>query len=128
MVTGKLDHPNIVPIHDVDTTADGQPFYTMKMVQGAPWSDVMQDKPLQENLQVLLSVCDAIAFAHSKSVVHRDLKPDNIMLGEFGEVHVMDWGLGAAVSETGELSDLSGPAAAGGTPTYMAPEMVTGED
>ncbi|MGB2985575.1 MAG: SUMF1/EgtB/PvdO family nonheme iron enzyme [Phycisphaerae bacterium] len=128
LVTGKLDHPNIVPIHDLDTTSDGQPFYTMKMVRGTPWGDVIRDKPLAEDLHILLDVCDAVSFAHSRSVIHRDLKPDNVMLGEFGEVQLMDWGLGAPVSNGGELADLSRTQAAGGTPAYMAPEMVTGED
>ncbi len=128
LVTGRLDHPNIVPIHDLDTTTDGQPFYTMKMVRGTPWGEVIGDKPLVENLRILLDVCDAVSFAHSRGVIHRDLKPDNVMLGEFGEVQVMDWGLGAPVSTEGELADLSRTQAAGGTPVYMAPEMVTGED
>jgi formylglycine-generating enzyme required for sulfatase activity len=127
-VTGKLDHPNILPIHDLDTTADGQPFYTMKMVRGTPWSDVIGDKSLAENLGILFDVCDAVSFAHCKGVVHRDLKPENVMLGEFGEVQLLDWGMGASVSEDGDLLDSSSTQAAGGTPAYMAPEMVTGEE
>ena len=127
-VTGKLDHPNIVPIHDLGTTPDGQPFYTMKMVRGTPWGDVLRQKSREENLNIFLDVCDAVSFAHSKSVVHRDLKPDNVMLGEFGEVQLMDWGLGAPVTDAGELADLRRTQAAGGTPAYMAPEMVTGEN
>ena len=128
LVTGRLDHPNIVPIHDLDSTDDGQPFYTMKMVRGTPWSKVLRENSLEENLNILLDVCDAVSFAHSRSVIHRDLKPDNVMLGEFGEVQVMDWGLGAMVSDLSERVDLSRSQAAGGTPSYMAPEMVTGED
>ena len=128
LVTGRLDHPNIVPIHDLDSTDDGQPFYTMKMVRGTPWSKVLRENSIEENLNILLDVCDAVSFAHSRSVIHRDLKPDNVMLGEFGEVQVMDWGLGAMVSDLSDLVDLSRSQAAGGTPSYMAPEMVTGED
>ncbi len=128
LVTGKLDHPNIVPIHDLDTTTDGQPFYTMKVVRGTPWADVVQENTVHQNLRVLLDVCDAVSFAHSRGVIHRDLKPDNVMLGEFGEVQLMDWGLGACVSSDGEAVDLSPTQAAGGTPAYMAPEMVTGND
>ncbi|MBN2562708.1 MAG: SUMF1/EgtB/PvdO family nonheme iron enzyme [Phycisphaerae bacterium] len=128
LVTGKLDHPNILPIHDLDRTADGQPFYTMKMVRGTPWSEVIRDKSLTENLTILADVCDAISFAHAEDVVHRDLKPENVMLGEFGEVQLLDWGMGAWVSGDGRLVDSSVTHAAGGTPAYMAPEMVTGED
>jgi formylglycine-generating enzyme required for sulfatase activity len=128
VVTGGLDHPNIVPIHDLGTTKEGQPFYTMKMVRGTPWTDVIDEASLSENLRILLDVCDAVSFAHSKDVVHRDLKPDNVMLGEFGEVQVMDWGLAARVSHDGELSRIPREQAIGGTPAYMAPEMVTGED
>ncbi len=128
LVTGKLDHPNIVPIHDLDATADGQPFYTMKMVRGIPWGDEIREKPLADNLHILLSLCDAVSFAHSRRVIHRDLKPDNVMLGEFGEVQLMDWGLGAPVSSSGKQVDLPRTEVAGGTPAFMAPEMVTGED
>ncbi len=128
MVTGRLDHPNIVPIHDLGTTSDGQPFYVMKLVRGTPWNETVRTAPLSENLRILLDVCDAIAFAHAKGVIHRDLKPENVMLGEFGEVQLMDWGLGALVSDTGEVTGLAAHQLAGGTPAYMAPEMVTGED
>ncbi len=128
LVTGKLDHPNIVPIHDLGETADGQPFYTMKMVRGRPWSEVLRNNSLDANLRILLDVCDAAAFAHSKGVIHRDLKPENVMLGEFGEVQLMDWGLGATIDADGIASHLKPREAAGGTPAYMAPEMVTGQD
>jgi formylglycine-generating enzyme required for sulfatase activity len=124
MVTGQLDHPNIVPIHDLGTTADGQPFYVMKLVRGTPWDSVLNQLTQGENLRVLFDVCDAVSFAHSKGVIHRDLKPENVMLGEFGEVQVMDWGLGARVGDDGNISRTH---SAGGTPAYMAPEMVTGD-
>lgn len=128
VITGKLDHPNIVPVHDLGTTRDGHPFYTMKMVRGTPWSEVMDQRSLDENLRILLDVCDAVAYAHAKGVIHRDLKPENVMLGEFGEVQVMDWGLGVVVNEDGVAAGLTPADAAGGTPAYMAPEMVTGRD
>jgi formylglycine-generating enzyme required for sulfatase activity len=128
IVTGRLDHPNIVPIHDLGQTADGQPFYAMKMVRGTPWSRTLRTATLSENLRILLDVCDAVAFAHSKGVIHRDLKPENVMLGEFGEVQVMDWGLGAVLHDEDGALRVSESQAAGGTPAYMAPEMVTGED
>jgi len=128
LVTGRLDHPNIVPIHDLGTAPDGRPFYTMKMVRGTPWSEVLVKQSLEENLRILLDVCDAVSFAHSKGVIHRDLKPANVMLGEFGEVQLMDWGLGAVATECDGLTCIPADQAAGGTPSYMAPEMVTGED
>ena len=128
MVTGELDHPNIVPIHDLGTTTDGKPFYVMKLVKGTPWEDSIHDNTLTENLRILLDVCDAVSFAHSKGVIHRDLKPQNVMLGEFGEVQLMDWGLGASVTGQGNTDAITQSRAAGGTPAYMAPEMVTGEN
>lgn len=128
LVTGALDHPNIVPIHDLGATPAGQPFYVMKLVEGTPWSQRLPELSLAENLRILLDVCDAVSFAHSKGVIHRDLKPENIMLGQFGEVQLMDWGLGASIVDDGRLAPLTASRAAGGTPAYMAPEMVTGED
>lgn len=127
VVTGELDHPNIVPIYDLGTTSDGTLFYAMKRVRGTPWSQVIRDKTLAENLKILMSVADAIAFAHDRQVVHRDLKPENVMLGDFGEVLVMDWGIALSTSMyiegAGRISQTS---SMGGTPAYMAPEMATG--
>lgn len=127
VVTGELDHPNIVPIYDLGTTADGTLFYAMKRVRGIPWSNVIREKPLADNLKILMSVADAIAFAHDRQVVHRDLKPENVMLGDFGEVLVMDWGIALSTSMyiegAGRISQTS---SMGGTPAYMAPEMATG--
>lgn len=128
MVTGSLDHPNIVPIHDLGRTRDGQPFYAMKMVRGTPWTQHLRQNSLAEHLRVLLYVCDAVSFAHSKGVIHRDLKPDNVMLGEFGEVQLMDWGLGVVIEKGGHALPLPASLAVGGTPAYMAPEMVTGRN
>ena len=99
VATADLDHPNIVPIHDLGANDDGVLFYAMKQVKGTSWKDVLKDKTLDENLDILLRVADAVAFAHSKGIIHRDLKPENVMLGDFGEVLVMDWGLAAAVTE-----------------------------
>jgi serine/threonine protein kinase len=84
VVTGDLDHPNVIPIHDVGVAADGTLFYAMKEVRGTAWNKVVASKTLEENLEILLKVADAVAFAHSKGVVHRDLKPENVMLGDFG--------------------------------------------
>ncbi|OHB85779.1 MAG: hypothetical protein A2V98_11205 [Planctomycetes bacterium RBG_16_64_12] len=120
VVTGDLEHPNIVPIYDVGRSEAGNLFYSMKRVKGTPWDTVISEKVFQENIETLMKIADAVALAHSRGVVHRDLKPENVMLGDFGEVLLMDWGL--AVSR-GLSSSTTGM---GGTPAYMAPEMATG--
>jgi WD40 repeat protein/serine/threonine protein kinase len=127
VVTGELDHPNIVPIYDVGATVDQALFYSMKKVQGTPWLDVIKDKSVTENLDILMRSADAVAFAHSRGVIHRDLKPENTMLGEFGEVLVMDWGLAYTVKDEFSKSEsITSSTSMGGTPAYMAPEMATG--
>ena len=120
VLTGRLEHPNIVPIHEVGESPDGGLFYSMKNVKGLAWDETIDDLTLDQNLKILIDVCNAIAFAHAEGVIHRDLKPQNIMTGGFGEVLVLDWGL-AVLSESGD--DVI--ASAGGTPSYMAPEMIT---
>ena len=103
-VTGQLEHPGIVPVHELGVDAKGAVFYTMKFVQGITLKAILQGihagereviakYPLGGLLSIFLKACDAIAFAHTKGVVHRDLKPENIMVGDYGEVLVMDWGL-----------------------------------
>ena len=126
VVTGDLDHPNIVPIHDIAVTADNTLFYAMKRVVGTPWSKVIDEKSRDENLDILLKTADAIGFAHTRGVVHRDIKPENIMLGDFGVVLVMDWGLALAKPEFEKIESISHTAGLGGTPAFMAPEMATG--
>lgn len=152
-ITGQLEHPSIVPLHELGVTADGVVYYTMRLVEGVTLSEVLENirlkdqatlnkYPLRTLLTVFQKVCDAVAFAHSRGVMHRDLKPDNIMLGEFGEVFVMDWGLAKRVRggrelETtqltaaglGELHTDSFKTLSGqvkGTPRYMAPEQAEG--
>lgn len=122
VVTGGLEHPNIVPIYDVGVTQSGDPFYVMKEVRGLPWSKSIDVASEDENLTTLLQVAHAIAFAHARGVVHRDLKPDNIMLGEFGEVLVLDWGL-AFPTEKFPKTQCVFVEGLAGTPAYMAPEM-----
>ena len=122
LVTGELDHPNIVPVYDFGGTPEGVLFYPMKQVRGTSWDKVIEQKSLDDNLSVLLSVSDAVAFAHDKGVIHRDLKPENVMLGDYGEVFVMDWGLAASVGME-KAEKLTPETGFAGTPAYMAPEM-----
>ncbi len=119
VVTGELEHPNIVPIYDLGKDESGLLFYSMKHVKGTPWDQVIYQKSIAENLEILMKVADAVAFAHSRNVIHRDLKPENVMLGDYGEVLVMDWGLAVKLGSPG-----ANAAGLGGTPAYMAPEMV----
>jgi len=111
-VTAQLEHPNIVPVHDVGATDDGEIFFVMKKVEGRSLQDVLTglgtgDEALAATwtphrlLTAFSQVCDAVAYAHDRGVLHRDLKPDNIMLGRFGEVLLMDWGV-ARVRDAGE--------------------------
>lgn len=127
-VTGNLEHPNIIPVYDLGLTAEGEPFYAMKKVKGKPWNDLIEGYSLQENIETLLKVCDAVAYAHSMGVIHRDLKPENVMVGEFGEVLVMDWGLAAGVWEESKAPRVTYSDAIAGTPAYMAPEMAKGDE
>ena len=104
-ITGQLEHPNIVPVHELALNEHGQPYYTMKLVKGSTLKKILKllaqgrcretvaKYPLAALLTIFQKVCDAVAFAHAKGVIHRDLKPANIMVGEYGEVLVMDWGL-----------------------------------
>ncbi len=125
-ITGDLQHPNIVPIYELSRDTEGHAFYAMKRVIGTPWKNVIKAKSREENLEILMRVADAMAFAHSRGILHRDLKPENVMLGDFGEVLLMDWGL-ALILLVGQTSCAAGAAISmGGTPAYMAPEMVLG--
>ncbi len=99
-ITGQLDHPGIVPVHELGVDARGQAYFTMRLVRGRDLAHIFElaDRgeegwTLARMVSVLLKVCEAMAYAHSKGVVHRDLKPANVMVGQFGEVYVMDWGL-----------------------------------
>lgn len=136
-VTGRLEHPNIVPVHTLGRNEAGEPMLVMKKIGGISWLELLRDpsksprdfdseNPLDWHLEILSRVCDAVHFAHSKDIIHRDIKPENIMIGEFGEVYLLDWGIAVSLQDDphGRLpvvSDISSPA---GTPVYMAPEMV----
>jgi eukaryotic-like serine/threonine-protein kinase len=101
-ILATLEHPGIVPIHDAGRLADGRLFYVMKRVRGTTLSEHLGVvTSLSERLGIFERICDAVNFAHAHGVVHRDLKPDNIMIGEFGEVLVMDWGA-AQAGEAGQ--------------------------
>ncbi|MBX3269647.1 MAG: serine/threonine protein kinase [Sandaracinaceae bacterium] len=155
-VQGQLEHPAVVPVHDLDEDADGAAYFTMKRVRGASLDDVIArlragepDASARFGRRKLLSafatVCLAVDFAHSRGVLHRDLKPGNVMLGDFGEVYVLDWGLAKLLREPasdGAPTDAEQPpapvdaesipgatrvGAMMGTPGYMSPEQAMGE-
>ncbi len=93
-IIAQLEHPAIVPIHDIGTLPDGRIFYTMKYIRGETLTAWLESNPsLSDRLLNFRQACFAVAFAHSNGVIHRDIKPDNIMVGSFGEVLVMDWGI-----------------------------------
>ena len=123
LIAGALDHPNVVPVHEVGRTTDGSLFYAMKAVTGISWREARPRHTEEENLEILLKVCDAVAFAHDHGIIHRDLKPENVMLGDYGEVFLMDWGLALRIDVDGRPGLHTGEALRGGTPSYMAPEM-----
>jgi eukaryotic-like serine/threonine-protein kinase len=136
-ITGALEHPNVVPVHDLSADDRGGPRLVMKRIEGVEWGALMHDAPavdarfqvrslLEWNLSIFQQVANAIAFAHSRGVVHRDIKPDNVMIGAFGEVYVVDWGIAVALRDDGSgLLPLAADAKEmTGTPAYMAPEML----
>jgi serine/threonine protein kinase len=137
-ILARLEHPGIVPVHDVGVLPDGRVYYAMKLVSGKRLDELLAEGlPLRERLRLLLRVCEPVAFAHAHGVIHRDLKPENVMVGPFGEVLVMDWGVAKHVGEARGPQADSAPAGAAphatahgtivGTPAYMAPEQARGE-
>ena len=127
-VLARLEHPGIVPVHDVGSLPDGRAFYTMKWVQGDRLDRALaRPLPLAERLRLFLRIAEAVAFAHAQGVLHRDLKPENVMVGAFGEVLVLDWGL-AKVLGDGELLPVrdTGESAVLGTAGFMSPEQQSG--
>jgi serine/threonine protein kinase len=97
-IVAQLEHPSIVPIHDVGTLPDGRVFYAMKFVEGSRLDQYVKDAASPADLlRIFQKVCEAVAFAHAHGVIHRDLKPENIMVGAFGEVLVMDWGVAKVI-------------------------------
>lgn len=135
-ITGQLEHPNIVPVHELAFGTNGVPYFTMKLVQGEPFNRWLADpwrapgstERLALGLEILIKVCDALAYAHSRGVIHRDIKPQNVMVAEFGQVYLLDWGL-ARLTKTRPASgaraqmEAHGPV---GTVTHFAPEQARG--
>ena len=153
-VLARLEHPGIVPVHDVGTLGDGRVFYTMKFVEGQRLDKQIETvTSLPERLRLFSRICDAVAFAHARGVLHRDLKPANVMVGAFGEVLVMDWGLAKLLrgqsgkpaeddrdativhlpkandqpADAMQTTQITGQGTVLGTPGYMAPEQAAGD-
>jgi tetratricopeptide (TPR) repeat protein/tRNA A-37 threonylcarbamoyl transferase component Bud32 len=151
-IAGQLQHPGVPAVHDLGVLPDGRPFLAMKLIKGRTLNELLRDRddPARERgrlVAVFEQVCQAIGYAHAHGVIHRDLKPDNVMVGAFGEVQVMDWGLaklltadeaaadttdpGATAAETAmlsvrELDDVTRAGSVLGTPAYMPPEQAIG--
>lgn len=149
-ITASLEHPNIVPVHDIGIEDEIEPFFTMKLLHGENLQDILDQLkaenpkyeklyPRVELLNIFLKICDAVAFAHSKHVLHLDLKPANIQVNEYGEVLLCDWGLARQLQNAGdevlddpELENLKSDSIEltqdgilKGSPGYMAPEQIT---
>jgi serine/threonine-protein kinase len=140
-VTGMLEHPNIVPVHALGVDEHGAPMLIMKRVEGVSWEEALADDEklpdpfrggrdrLDNHLDILIQVCNAVEFAHSKGIVHCDLKPENVMLGAYGEVYLVDWGIAVSLEEdeTGRLPLARDVDSLAGTPAFIAPELASGE-
>jgi serine/threonine protein kinase len=128
-IIARLEHPGIVPVHDVGRLPDGRVFYAMKYVRGSRLDEyAAENSSIRDRLRKFQAVCDAVAFAHAHGVIHRDLKPQNIMIGSFGEVLVLDWGVAKIVGHG--FSQMNTDWEQGtvvGTRDYMSPEQARGE-
>jgi serine/threonine protein kinase len=138
-IVAQLEHPGIVPIHDVGILPDNRVFYAMKYVEGSRLDEYRSKGPtLAEMLRLFQKICEAVAFANAHGVIHRDLKPENIMVGPFGEVLVMDWGVAKALRNSDPNPAMHSESLASsqthtqhgtviGTKGYMSPEQARGE-
>jgi eukaryotic-like serine/threonine-protein kinase len=137
-LAGSLEHPNIVPVHELGLLEDGEPFFTMRRLEGRTLADVLKghrrrDPEILDNfgrvrlLSIFIQICHALEFAHSRGVVHRDVKPANVMLGDYGEVLVLDWGIARRVDEETSVVEQR-VLSLTGTPGYMAPEQILVEN
>lgn len=139
-VTGYLEHPGVVPVHDILRGDGGSPVVVMRRIRGATWEALRGDAEwankqgardlLEQNLRIFARVCEVVEFAHAKGVLHRDIKPANVMLGSFGEVYLLDWGLALALSDeaAGHLPRAGMSRDLVGTLAYAAPEMIGAVD
>lgn len=142
-VTGRLEHPGVVPIYDLGNRPDGRPFYAMRLIRGQTLQEAIDEvyggaapapQVLRELLRRLIDVARTMEYAHKKGVIHRDLKPANIVLGPYGETIVLDWGLAKILGEPSDAASdwplddsvVSQPGSAVGTPAYMSPEQAAG--
>jgi len=123
-IGARLQHPNIVPVHFVGETATGETVVVMREIRGRSWTELAAEQPasdgfLARHLEIFSTLCRAVAYAHDAGFVHRDLKPDNVRVGPFGEVYLLDWGIAVHVDD-------EQPQPPAGTPGFMAPEVARG--
>jgi serine/threonine protein kinase len=141
-LTAQLEHPNIVPVHDMGTDMSGAPFFVMKYLRGQSLATLLRrvrrgeaaaaaEYKMPRLLQIFTRVCNAVSFAHSKGVLHLDIKPNNVNIGDFGEVLLLDWGLALSIGELkreNAMNPLLRDGVAKGTPGFMSPEQASGRN